>query len=151
MDAIQLLKSDHETVRDLLEKLTETTERASKTRKDLLEKIEKELKVHTTIEEEIFYPAVRDAGGRERAVMVAEAREEHRAVDELVLPDLLHTDVGSVQFSGRAKVLKELIEHHAEEEEEEMFPDARKALGKAELEKLGEQMMARKEELEGKL
>jgi hemerythrin-like domain-containing protein len=151
MDAIQLLTSDHDTVRDLLEKLTETTERASKKRKELLERIEKELKVHTTIEEEIFYPAFRDAGGKERAVMVAEAREEHRAVDELVLPDLLHTDVESVQFSGRAKVLKELIEHHAEEEEEEMFPDARKALGKAELEKLGEQMMARKEELEGKL
>ena len=101
MDAIRRLTSDHETVRGLLEKLTETTERATKTRKELLEKIEKELKVHTTLEEEILYPAFRDAGGKERAVMVAEARVEHRAVDELVLPDLLHTDVGSSRAAPR--------------------------------------------------
>lgn len=149
MDAIQFLKDDHETVRKLLEKLTATTERASKTREDLLEKIGEELRIHTAIEEEIFYPAFRDADGSKHRAMVAEAREEHRAVEELVLPDLLKTEPTSTEFSGRAKVLKELVEHHAHEEEEDMFPKARKALGKDELAELGERMQARKRELRG--
>jgi len=147
IDAIELLKNDHETVRDLLQKLTETTDRAEKKRKDLLEKIAHELEVHTTLEEEIFYPAFRDAGGKEELKMFHEATEEHRAVDELVLPDLLETDPTSAQFAGRAKVLKELIEHHAEEEEEEMFTRARKLFGDEELQELGERMAARKQEL----
>jgi hemerythrin-like domain-containing protein len=64
-----------------------------------------------------------------------------------VLPDLLKTEVTSDQFGGRAKVLKELIEHHADEEEREMFPRARVLLGKATLDALGERMQARKQEL----
>jgi hemerythrin-like domain-containing protein len=135
-NAIELLKADHETVRKLLNEISETTERAEKTRGELLERIASELSVHTRIEEEIFYPALRDAGEKEESVMVYEAREEHRAVDELVLPDLEKTEVGSMEFSGRVKVLKELIEHHADEEEEEMFPKAEQLLSEAELEEL---------------
>jgi hemerythrin-like domain-containing protein len=148
-NAIELLKADHETVRKLLNEISETTERAEKTRGELLEKIASELSVHTRIEEEIFYPAFRDAGEKEESVMVYEAREEHRAVDELVLPDLEKTEVGSMEFSGRVKVLKELIEHHADEEEEEMFPKAEQLLSEAELEELGQRMQARKKELAG--
>ena len=73
--------------------------------------------------------------------------EEHRAAGELVLPDLEKTKVTSDQFGGRAKVLKELVEHHADEEEKEMFPRARKLLDKAALTELGQQMQARKQEL----
>ena len=62
--------------------------------------------------------------------MSAEAKEEHRTVDSLVLPDLKQTSPSSVEFAGRAKVLKELLEHHIEEEEKEMFPQAAKLLGK---------------------
>jgi hemerythrin-like domain-containing protein len=76
-----------------------------------------------------------------------EAREEHRAVEKLVLPDLEKTEPGTDQFSGRAKVLKELIEHHADEEEEEMFPKAEKSIPAGELKTLGEKMMKRKAEL----
>jgi hemerythrin-like domain-containing protein len=148
-NAIELLKADHETVRKLLNEISETTERAEKTRGELLERIASELSVHTRIEEEIFYPAFRDAGEKEESVMVYEAREEHRAVDELVLPDLEKTEVGSMEFSGRVKVLKELIEHHADEEEEEMFPKAEQLLSEAELEELGQRMQARKKELAG--
>jgi hemerythrin-like domain-containing protein len=148
-NAIELLKADHETVRKLLNEISETTERAAKTRGELLERIASELSVHTRIEEEIFYPAFRDAGEKEESVMVYEAREEHRAVDELVLPDLEKTEVGSMEFSGRVKVLKELIEHHADEEEEEMFPKAEQLLSEAELEELGQRMQARKKELAG--
>ncbi len=142
MNAIELLKDDHKTVKAILQRLGETTERAVKTRSELLQKIEIELLVHTTLEEEIFYPAYQAAGGKEQAVMSSEAREEHRTVDALVLPDLKQTAPSSIEFSGRAKVLKELLEHHIEEEEKEMFPQAAKLLGKQKLQELGEQMEA---------
>src|SRR4249919_1622473 len=125
MNAIQLLKEDHKKVRALLAELENTTPRGVKTRTQLLETIGKELRVHSQIEEEIFYPAFKAA--REKSdddKMYFEALEEHRAAGDLVLPDLEKTEPGSDQFSGRAKVLKELIEHHAGEEEKEMFPRA---------------------------
>ncbi len=148
MDAIQLLKKDHVTVRALLAELAATTPRGVKTRKELLARIARELKVHTTIEEEIFYPAFKVAGKKgDDDKMFFEAKEEHRAAGELVLPDLLGTDPGSENFSGRAKVLKEMIEHHAKEEEKDMFPRARELLSKDELLNLGERMAARKQGL----
>ena len=140
MNAIELLKKDHETVKDLLGKLEETTERAVQTRKKLLAKIEQELKIHTELEEQIFYPAFRQAGSKDDAVMTVEAKEEHRAVEALVLPDIKETPPSSIEFSGRVKVLKELLEHHIEEEERDMFPQARKLLSKQQLEQLGESM-----------
>ena len=146
-NAIDLLKKDHDLVRKLLTELTVTTNRATKTRSDLIEKIAEELRIHTQIEEEIFYPAFKDAGDREFDRLNYEAREEHRAVEKLVLPDLLKTDPGTDMFAGRAKVLRELVEHHADEEESEMFPRARDTMSRDELESLGEQMQARKEAL----
>lgn len=147
MDAITLLKQDHALVKNLLEQLTESTTRAVKKRGELLHQIQVNLKAHTTIEEEIFYPAFKEAGKKEEEKMYYEAMEEHRAAEDLVLPDLLNTDPATEQFSGRAKVLKELIEHHIEEEEGEMFKDAKKLLSKEELTTLGGQMETRKAEL----
>ena len=147
MDAIELLKADHKKVKDLLAELAETTTRAVKKRADLLSQIRINLKAHTTIEEEIFYPAFKEAGEKDEAKMYYEALEEHRAAGELVLPDLLNTAAESEQFSGRAKVLKELVEHHVKEEEEEMFKDAKKLLSKDELNELGKRMEQRKAEL----
>jgi len=147
MNAIDLLVRDHRTVEKLLEELTETTSRGVKTRQTLVEKIGALLKAHTMIEEEIFYPAFKQAGDKEEAKMYFEAIEEHRAAGELVLPDLLQTDPSGEQFSGRAKVLKELILHHAQEEEKEMFPAAKKLFDQAKLKALGEQMFQRKQEL----
>jgi hemerythrin-like domain-containing protein len=146
--AIELLEADHEKVRELLSQLVESTSRAEKKRRELLAKIEQELHVHTHIEEEIFYPAFKAAGNSEHKKMYFEAMEEHRAVDELVLPDLKKTDPTSEKFSGRAKVLKELIEHHADEEEDEMFKLARKSMSREELQELGEKMEARKQEMQ---
>jgi len=117
----------------------------------LLAEIEMNLSAHTTIEEEIFYPAFREAGQKsDDNKMYFEALEEHRAAGDLVLPDLLKTDPATDNFSGRAKVLKELVEHHADEEEKEMFPRAKKLLDKAELVALGERMEQRKRELIGR-
>jgi hemerythrin superfamily protein len=148
MDAITLLKNDHDVVEKLLTELADSTPRGVKKRTELLEKIRVELKAHATIEEEIFYPAFKAQGdGSDDDKMYFEALEEHRTAGDLVLPDLLATPVGSDRFSGRAKVLKELVTHHADEEEKEMFPRSRKLLGKAELSSLGEQMARRKAEL----
>lgn len=140
MNAIDLLKADHERVKAILTQLSESTERGVKKRTELLAKLEMEITIHTRLEEEILYPAFKKAGGKEQDIMYYEAKEEHRTVDALVLPDLKNTDPGSLEFSGRVKVVKELLEHHIEEEEEEMFPQAKKLLGNATLEELGAEM-----------
>lgn len=147
-NAIQLLKEDHRKVKDLLSQLVDTTTRAEKTRRQLLGKIEQELAIHTQLEEEIFYPAFKKAGNSEHAKLYFEALEEHRAAEDLVLPDLKKTEPGSEKFSGRAKVLKELVEHHADEEEKDMFKKASKAMSKEELDELGTRMSERKQELQ---
>lgn len=149
MNAIELLKEDHKKMRGLLSDLEATTKRGVKTRASLLDTIASELSVHTAIEEEIFYPAFKAAAEKsDDDAMYFEALEEHRAAEDLVLPDLQKTDPASDQFSGRAKVLKELIEHHAGEEEKEMFPRARQLLDAARLRQLGEAMSERKLELD---
>ncbi|MEJ5863370.1 hemerythrin domain-containing protein [Pseudomonas farsensis] len=149
MNAIELLTNDHKLVKKLLEELSATTERAVKKRAELLQRIEQEVRIHTQLEEDILYPAIKQAGGKEEAKMYYEAKEEHRTVDSLVMPDLLETDTGTVEFAGRVKVMKELLEHHIEEEESELFPTARKLLGKDALEEMGQAMEAQKKLLKG--
>jgi hemerythrin-like domain-containing protein len=147
-NVLDILKQDHAKVRELLDRLAATTTRAAKTRPELLERIATELQVHTTLEEEIFYPAIREAATtNEQRELVAEAFEEHRAVEKLVMPDLEKTEVDSVEFGGRAKVLKELVEHHADEEEEELFPLAKELLSEQQLRDLGQRTTQRKQEL----
>lgn len=146
-DAISMLKADHKKVKALLEALEKTTERGAKKREKLLGQIEKELRVHTNLEETIFYPAFRDAvKKKEDREMYFEALEEHHVV-KLVLPELKSTDPTSEPFAAKAKVLKELVTHHAKEEEREMFPEARKVLDPTELQELGVRMQAKKKEL----
>jgi hemerythrin superfamily protein len=143
IDAITLLKKDHETVRSLLGDLeTATGARRAK----LLAQVTQELKVHTTIEEEIFYPAYREAARKkDDQKLYYEAVEEHRVVD-MVLPDA-GTGENNEELKAKAKVLKELVEHHAEEEETDMFPRARKLLDREERLELGARMQQRKEQL----
>jgi hemerythrin-like domain-containing protein len=151
MNAIDLLKADHERVKGILSQLSESTERGLKKRTDLLEKLEMEISIHTRLEEDILYPAYKEAGGKEQDIMYYEAKEEHRTVDSLVLPDLKVTDPSTPEFAGRVKVVMELLEHHIEEEETEMFPQAKKLLGKAALDELGEKMEALKARLKKEL
>ena len=142
-DAIKLLKTDHDKVRALLAQF----EKATGTRREKLRaQIERELKVHTQIEEEIFYPAYIDAAKKkDDATMYYEALEEHHVVD-LVLPDM-NNGTSNEELKAKAKVLKELVEHHADEEEKDMFPRAKKLLDKNQLRALGEQMALRKKAL----
>jgi hemerythrin-like domain-containing protein len=147
-DAIALLKEDHTKVRALLGKLEKTTERASDTREELLARIQQEIQIHTTIEEEIFYPAYKAAVSKKEDVkLYQESLEEHHVAD-VVLTEIAASDPQSEVFSAKAKVLKEVVEHHAQEEEKEMFPRARRAMEASELNELGTRMHERKRELE---
>lgn len=142
-DAIKLLKADHEKVRGLLGQFENAT---GARREKLRGEIDRELKVHTQIEEEIFYPAYREATRKkEDQKLYFEALQEHHVVD-LVLPEM-NDGASNEELKAKAKVLKELVEHHADEEEKEMFPRAKKVLDKDELRALGVQMQLRKETL----
>jgi hypothetical protein len=141
MNAFELLKGDHQKVKGLLEQLEKTTERGLKTREDLFDKVKQELQVHTKIEEEIFYPVLKEA--KETHEIVLEAYEEHHVVDQL-LAELEATPFDSEEWGAKLTVLKENVEHHIEEEEGEMFKEARKVLGKDQLEELGIRMEAAK-------
>jgi hemerythrin-like domain-containing protein len=146
-DVLKLLEDDHKKVRKMLVELTETSDQAVKTREKLFDAVEREVKLHTTLEEEIFYPAFKEAvSKRAEAHLYYEALEEHHVVD-MVLPEAENTDAGTPTFAAKAKVLKDLIEHHADEEEQELFPAAREVLDDEQREALGAQLEARKEEL----
>lgn len=148
-DAIALLKEDHQKVRALLGDLEKTTDRATGRRQKLLADIEQELKVHTEIEEKIFYPAFREAARKDDdSKLYFEAVEEHHVVD-LVLPEIKQTAADTDEFAAKAKVLKDLVEHHAEEEESEMFPRARTILGREELVRLGRELAEAKQSMMG--
>ncbi len=136
---IEMLREDHDRVRSLLTELTESSERASKRRPELLQKIEAEVLQHTRLEEAVFYPALKDANGKQGLRLFFEAQEEHRAVNALVLPDLKSTEPTSEAFTGRAKVLRDMIEHHMLEEENHLFPLAEDSMDSALLEQLSRQ------------
>lgn len=145
-NALDVLKEDHDKVRKLLEELVSTS--GEKTRERLLGQIANEVEIHAEIEEEIFYPAFRDAAKKkDQKKLYYEAVEEHRAVGEMVLPDLKETDASTMEFGGRAKVLREMVIHHIEEEEEKLFPLVKKLCSKEELQELGEHLQQRKKEL----
>ena len=141
MDAITMLKTDHDKVKQLLTELESTTERGVKTRTELFATIKGELTVHEIIEEEIFYPELK-AHPKAKDI-VLEGYEEHHVVD-LLMAELENLDVDDEQWGPKALVMKENIEHHIEEEEGEMFKQARSVFDRAELEELGERMEARR-------
>jgi len=146
-DAIALLKEDHKKVKGLLGDLEKSSMRGGPRADRLVAQIDKELTIHSQIEEEIFYPAFRDAvRTKDDKKMYFEAKEEHHVV-KLVLPEVKEGGMAVEEFAAKCKVLKELVEHHADEEEKDMFPEARKALSRAELLELGDQLAARKKEL----
>ena len=137
MKATDLLKKQHRQV----EKLFKQCENAKqpRQRRELMDQIVQMLKMHTKIEEEIFYPAVRELGTSKAEEMIDEAFEEHHVVD-LVLAELPKVDPEDERFEAKITVLSELVEHHVEEEEGEMFPMAETKLGAERIKQLGQQM-----------
>lgn len=143
VDAISLLVQDHEHVADLFEQFDGLGERAKVSKKKLADQICNELIKHTTVEEEIFYPAIR-AAGKEFEDMIDEAVVEHGSAKQLIA-DVLAMQPGDDLYDAKVKVLSELIEHHVDEEENDLFPKVRKT--RLDLVALGEAMAQRKEEL----
>jgi len=144
VDALQLLKEDHEKVKRMLGELDATTERAEKTRTETFERLKRALTIHETIEEEILYPALEEfAKTRDIAL---EAFEEHHVVD-LIVAELDTTPVSDETWGAKLTVMKENLEHHIEEEEDEMFEQARQVMDHNELVELGDRMDVRKKQL----
>jgi hemerythrin-like domain-containing protein len=141
MNAITLLEDDHAKVRKLLDQLETTTERGIKARSELFATIKGELTLHETVEEEIFYPALKSHPKAKDIVL--EGYEEHHVVD-LLMSELEGMDVSDEHWGAKAKVMQENIEHHIEEEEGDMFKTARQVFDRDELDDLGERMMERK-------
>jgi hemerythrin superfamily protein len=142
-DAIALLTADHREVHEMFEQFDQLGDRARATKEKLKEKICKALIAHTTIEEEIFYPAVREQieDGED---MVDEAVVEHAAAKDLI-QQLQEMEPDDELFDAKVKVLGEQIDHHVEEEEKEMFPKVKKS--GLDLLALGQEMAMRKQEL----
>jgi len=144
MDALQLLTEDHDHVKKMLEELDDTTERAIKTREQTFAELQSELEVHEAIEEEIFYPALKEHS-KTRDIAL-EGYEEHHVVDT-VIAEMGDVPVSDETWTAKFAVMKENLEHHIEEEEQDMFPKARKVFDQQELDQLGERMATRKEAL----
>lgn len=144
MDAFSLLKADHRKVEQLFERLEAATGRA---KLPIFEQIKMELELHTHIEEKIFYPALEKP--KQTHELTLEAYEEHDVVKKL-LKELSKSKTAGEEWEAQAKVLKENVEHHVEEEENELFPKADAALSEEDIEALGERMAAEKERQQGR-
>ncbi len=142
MDAITLLKQDHKTVEKLFKQFEKAGEKAHAAKGATVEKIITELSMHAAIEEQVFYPGVRAAvKGTEDNVL--ESLEEHHIV-KWVLSELDGMSPEAERFDAKVTVLIESVRHHVEEEEGELFPKVRKALGRNALSNMGDAMDAAK-------
>lgn len=141
-DILKTLKSEHDDLRRLFKDMEGTTDRAKKSRAELLAEIEAGLIPHAKWEELVFYPEFKARADRDGLKTHAEAVQEHRAVELTVLPDLKTKPTDSVDFAGSARVLGEFVDHHAKEEEKTMFAMAKKLFTAAELSDLDEQYEA---------
>lgn len=144
IDAIELLTQQHREVKEMFDRFENMTDRAKVSKKKLADEICNALIMHTTIEEEIYYPATREAS-EETEDMVDEAVVEHASAKDLIA-QIMEMDPGDDLYDAKVKVLGEMIEHHVKEEEEEMFPKTRQL--KLDLKALGQEMKARQMEIE---
>ncbi|HUR09629.1 MAG TPA: hemerythrin domain-containing protein, partial [Nonomuraea sp.] len=141
---IVLLKDDHKTVEELFKKFEKAGEKAYADKRRIVDQITKELVTHAYIEEELFYPTAR-AKVPETSDHVLESVEEHHVVVWL-LSELKDLDPKDERFDAKVTVLIENVRHHVEEEEKDWFPQVRAAMGRKELQELGERMEAAKAE-----
>jgi hemerythrin-like domain-containing protein len=139
MDAFNLLKADHRKVEKLFSQLESASGQA---KMRVFEQIKTELELHTHIEETIFYPTLEEP--KQTHDLTLEAYEEHDVVKKL-LRELSRARTPNEEWEAKAKVLQENVEHHVEEEENELFEKAEAALSEEQIEALGEQMKAEKE------
>jgi len=145
-DAIAMLEADHRKVEELFEEFEDAEKPAE--RQETAEQICHELEIHAQLEEEIFYPAVAKQAD-DAAKLVEEAREEHQKVKELIAQLRRMKNPEGDSFDEKMQELKECVEHHVEEEEGELFPQAKSELGE-QMKELGARMQETKKELEAR-
>jgi len=142
VDAITLLKDDHKTVERLFKEFEKAGDRAVKAKRKLADQVIEELTTHAYIEETVFYPAARKAAP-DSVSHVLESIEEHHVV-VWMLSELAGMDPADERFTAKVTVLIENVRHHVKEEEQDFFPEVRKAMGRKALQQLGEEMAAAK-------
>ncbi|MFD8425020.1 hemerythrin domain-containing protein [Streptomyces sp. NPDC059466] len=147
MDGIVLLKDDHKTVEKLFKQFEKAGADAHVEKRKIADQVIEELTTHTWIEEEIFYPAAREAAPDTKD-HVLESVEEHHVV-LWMLSELKDLDASDERFDAKMSVLMENVRHHVEEEEKEWFPEVRKAMGRNRLTELGDQMEKAKKKAPG--
>jgi hemerythrin-like domain-containing protein len=142
--ALEMLKEDHDKVKKAFKEFEKLDREDSETVQQLVQTVCEELKVHTTLEEEIFYPALREA--IEDQDIMNEAQVEHETA-KMLIEQLENMGPDDPNYHATFTVLGEYVKHHAKEEEDEMFPQARKT--DLDFEELGTRMRERKQELIG--
>jgi hemerythrin-like domain-containing protein len=141
MKATELLEQQHRAVEKLFKRALRADDPEG--RRKLCEALTEAIRIHTSLEEEIFYPAYRqEADSKKAEKLVLEAYEEHHVV-ELVLNELPDLDPDAENFEAKLTVLQELVDHHVEIEEDEMFPAAERAFGRERSQHLAEQIQSR--------
>jgi hemerythrin-like domain-containing protein len=140
---VEMLEADHAKVKTLFDKFEESGDRMTKAKQQIVEEVFAELEVHTQLEEEIFYPALKALGEREGKKLIAESIEEHQVVKTL-MEDMRALSPQDEQYEAKFMVLMENVRHHIEEEEDEMFPMAEEELDD-EMDSLLAQMLERKQ------
>jgi hemerythrin superfamily protein len=143
-DAIQLLREDHRTLEKLFTEFEKTDDEDPATCRDIVERTCTKLKIHAAVEEELFYPALREAFGEDDASLIDEAEVEHDTA-KMLIARLESLEAEDPHYAATFTVLAEYTRHHVKEEENEIFPKAKKA--KLDLEDLGARMRARTDEL----
>lgn len=146
-DALSFLQHDHDTVKALFEEFEKSGEKAFAKKKKLAEEICFELTVHTTLEEELFYPQV-EKEIKELEGLLKEASVEHKSAKALIA-EIQEMAAEDSLFNAKVKVLSEQISHHVQEEEEEMFPKVRSS--NMDITKLLDKLVIRKENLTAKV
>lgn len=139
--ALRVLKDDHRTVERLFSQFEQLGERAHKAQQDVVERVIRELSIHASIEETVFYPAIRTALTQQDLVL--EALEEHHLV-KLSLAELDGMDPAAERYVAKMTVLMEMVRHHVEEEEDDLFPKVRQAMSRTELDQLGAALLEAK-------
>jgi hemerythrin superfamily protein len=149
MNALNLLKKDHVSVRTLFSRFERTSKTDLERRNDLLAQIRREIQIHSRAEEEIFYPALKALNGEGRQ-LVSQALNDHKDINDLLL-QISRLKLTAKNFDDRFEALFEIVDQHVEEEEGEIFRFAEENCSQQQLEDLGRQIQERKRILDRQL
>lgn len=141
MNAIELLIQDHEEAAGMMDQL-ETADKGDRSARDMFLQLKNALTLHTQVEEQVFYSALKNH--EETSDMIPESLEEHREVDQ-ILAEMSGLNPGDDDFMDKLTELRDSVEHHVEEEQNEMFPKAERILGESRLQEMGRQMQQMKQ------